>query len=74
VILLSAWPLKKGNDTGLCRIFSFMKTLVQQIQEIMESAEQDVQVVEVRPVSLAVSDFQQEETDARSIAEEIRAN
>jgi hypothetical protein len=51
-----------------------MKTLVQQIQETMESAEQDVQVVEVRPVSLAVSDFQQEETDARSIAEEIRAN
>jgi len=33
-----------------------MKTLLQQIQQIMEYGEQHVGVIEVRPVSLAKSD------------------
>jgi hypothetical protein len=54
-----------------------MKTLVQQIQEIMECAEQHVQVVEVRPVPSAVGDqqdFQSEQTGSIVATEEVRPN
>lgn len=54
-----------------------MKTLVQQIQEIMEGAEQHVRVVQVRAVSPAEGDQWQagQKREATApISEELRAN
>ena len=48
-----------------------MKTLVQQIQEIMECAGEHVQVVEVRPVSSATEDqgeLRKEQADSVTIS------
>lgn len=53
-----------------------MKTIVEQIQEVMECAEQGIRVVEVRPVSSAKDDEKdrKEQADTVAISGEARAN
>jgi DNA-binding winged helix-turn-helix (wHTH) protein len=52
-----------------------MKTLVQQVQEILNRADQHVQVVEIRPVSSANNDqrdFRKEQAGTVVSSEEVR--